>query len=119
MRASTFPETVRPQGGGEHYRRLIRTRTDTAGPPIFHVAGKVGRGPFVVATVDPDAPKPQSPSLAQIRHFLGGNFYLNCAGRLVNSTPAVSEFLQPAPPPGSDAHRYVVFHAMFDLPREC
>ncbi|KAJ7480629.1 PEBP-like protein [Mycena latifolia] len=81
-------------------------RNDTAGPPSFRVVGNVGHGPFVVATVDPDAPTPQDPSFAQIRHFLGGNFF-NHNGHLVNSTPAVSEFVQPAPPAGSDAHRYI------------
>lgn len=39
--------------------------------------------------------------MAQIRHFLGGNFF-NQDGRLVNNTPAVSEFRQPTPPAGSD-----------------
>ncbi|KAK6977555.1 phosphatidylethanolamine-binding protein [Favolaschia claudopus] len=82
-------------------------RNDTAGPPTFHVAGNVGKGPFVVATVDPDAPTPQAPTSAQIRHFLGGNFVLNSGGLLVNSTPAISEFRQPTPPAGSDAHRYI------------
>ncbi|KAJ7863963.1 PEBP-like protein [Mycena olivaceomarginata] len=83
-----------------------------AGAPITLHAGiqvprnDVGHGPFVVATVDPDAPTPQAPTEAQIRHFLGGNFF-NEGGRLVNSTPAVSEFLQPTPPAGSDAHRYI------------
>jgi len=81
-------------------------RNDTAGPPIFHVVGDVGRGPFVVATVDPDALTPQDPTVAQIRHFLGGNFF-NKGGLLVNSTPAISDFLQPTPPAGSDAHRYI------------
>ncbi|KAJ6551953.1 phosphatidylethanolamine-binding protein [Mycena capillaripes] len=81
-------------------------RNDTAGPPVFHVVGNVDRGPFVIATVDPDAPTPQAPTEAQIRHFLGGNFF-NEGGRLVNSTPAISEFLQPTPPAGSDAHRYI------------
>ncbi|KAJ7486052.1 PEBP-like protein [Mycena galericulata] len=80
-------------------------RNDTAGPPTFHVVGDVGRGPFVVATVDPDAPTPQDPTMAQIRHFLGGNFF-NEGGLLVNSTPALSEFRQPTPPAGSDPHRY-------------
>ncbi|KAJ7643973.1 PEBP-like protein [Roridomyces roridus] len=86
-------------------------QNDTAGPPTFQVVGDVGQGPFVVAAVDPDAPTPQAPTVAQIRHFLGGNFN-NEGGLLVNSTPAISEFLQPSPPAGSDAHRYVflLFH---------
>ncbi|KAJ7021584.1 PEBP-like protein [Mycena alexandri] len=85
--------------------------TDTAGPPTFHVVGDVGKGPFVVAAVDPDAPTPQAPTSAQIRHFLGGNFF-NHGGLLKNTTPAISEFRQPTPPAGSDAHRYtfLLFH---------
>ena len=66
-----------------------------------------------MAAVDLDAPTPQDPTEAQIRHFLGGNFELRLdpAGvdrglvRLANSTPALSEFRQPTPPAGSDPHR--------------
>ncbi|EEB96198.1 hypothetical protein MPER_04706, partial [Moniliophthora perniciosa FA553] len=63
-------------------------------------------GPFVVAAVDPDAPTPQDPTNAQIRHFLGGDF-TNEGGALTNSTPAITSFRQPTPPAGSPAHRYV------------
>jgi len=66
------------------------------------------QGPFVIAAVDPDAPTPQNPTNAQIRHFLGGNFTPNRLGLLSNSTPAISEFRQPTPPAGSDAHRYEI-----------
>ncbi|KAJ7266362.1 phosphatidylethanolamine-binding protein [Mycena haematopus] len=100
----SLPQTVGPPitlHAGIHV-----PRNDTAGPPIFRVVGNVGHGPFVISTVDPDAPTPQDPTVAQIRHFLGGNFF-NSGGRLVNSTPALSEFLQPTPPAGSDAHRYI------------
>ena len=60
--------------------------------------------------VDLDAPTPQQPTNAQIRHFLGGNFALgtpdaNGLSILSNSTPAVSEFKQPTPTAGSDPHR--------------
>ena len=60
--------------------------------------------------VDLDAPTPQQPTSAQIRHFLGGNFALgtpdaNGLSLLSNSTPALSEFRQPTPPAGSDPHR--------------
>ncbi|KAG6887358.1 hypothetical protein C0992_012661 [Termitomyces sp. T32_za158] len=49
---------------------------------------------------------------AQIRHFLGPNFFAECVTEghvhdLVNRTAAISEFLQPTPPAGSDAHRYI------------
>jgi hypothetical protein len=57
--------------------------------------------------VDPDA----SLNLAQIRHFLGGDFYLESGHwkvhALVNRTPAISEFIAPQPPAGSGLHRYV------------
>ncbi|KAF9468739.1 phosphatidylethanolamine-binding protein, partial [Collybia nuda] len=80
----------------------------TAGPPTFRLNGAAPSGPYVVATVDPDAPTPQMPTSAQIRHFLGGNFHMSSdSRRLTNSTPAISEFLQPTPPAGSDAHRYI------------
>jgi len=77
----------------------------TTGPPTFTIRGE-GTGPFVVAAVDPDAPTPQSPTLSQIRHFLGGDFVANSSFILSNSTAAISEWVQPAPPAGSDAHRY-------------
>ncbi|KAF9053966.1 PEBP-like protein [Hymenopellis radicata] len=87
-------------------------RNATANPPTFTLIGEnIGAGPFVVATVDPDAPTPQDPNIAQVRHFLGGNFITGSpaceAELLVNTTPAVSEWQQPTPPAGSDAHRYI------------
>ncbi|KAI0060349.1 PEBP-like protein [Artomyces pyxidatus] len=111
----TFPETKAPP---IHLTAGIHLpRNATVGPPSFGIletpaVARLGRGPFVVATVDPDAPTPQSPTAAQIRHFLGANFILGQAGsdgvaKLTNSTPALSGFLQPTPPPGSDAHRYI------------
>ncbi|KZV66228.1 PEBP-like protein [Peniophora sp. CONT] len=107
-------------------------RNATVGPPLFNILeanetatglnakrlppikdGPLDSTDFVVAMVDLDAPTPQDPTSAQIRHFLGSNFTLASppAGSdlapLVNSTPALSNFLQPTPPAGSDAHRYV------------
>lgn len=67
---------------------------------------------FTLPKVDPDAPTPQDPSAAQIRHFLGGNFKLEghptaegLGATLVNRTPALSDYIQPSPPNTSDAHR--------------
>ncbi|KAK0222202.1 PEBP-like protein [Armillaria fumosa] len=76
-------------------------------------------GPFVVAAVDPDAPTPQDPTNAQVRHFLGGNFEPSRLSRgraiLTNTTAAISNWRQPTPPAGSDAHRYVFL--VFNQPR--
>ena len=60
--------------------------------------------------VDPDAPTPQNPTAAQVRHYLGGDFRIqtvNGVGLLFNDTPALSEYRQPAPPNTSDPHRSV------------
>ncbi|KAF9045288.1 phosphatidylethanolamine-binding protein, partial [Panaeolus papilionaceus] len=64
------------------------------------------KGPFVIAAVDPDAPTPQTPTSAQIRHFLGGNFFVE-GTQLVNRTADISAYRQPTPPAGSPAHRYI------------
>ena len=84
----------------------------TVGPPRFAVRGNIAKSQkFVVATVDPDAPTPQNPTSAQIRHFLAGNF-VRGAGlpfgekALVHETVPLSGWLQPTPPAGSPAHRY-------------
>ncbi|KAI0677394.1 phosphatidylethanolamine-binding protein [Trametes maxima] len=67
---------------------------------------------FVLVMVDPDAPTPQNPSAAQIRHFLApglqANGSLAAGSALVNNTPAISDFLRPSPPAGSDPHRYTL-----------
>ncbi|KAF9482593.1 PEBP-like protein [Pholiota conissans] len=93
-------------------------RNATVGPPTFNVIGSVSKGPFVVAAVDPDAPTPQTPTSAQIRHFLGGNFFLDTPRTptlLSNNTPAISHFQQPTPPAGSDPHRYIFL--LFNQPK--
>ncbi|KAI0056049.1 PEBP-like protein [Artomyces pyxidatus] len=87
--------------------------SDVAGPPSFGLLKTLttpipGHGPFVVAAVDLDA----APQYGQIRHFLGGDYTpgpvgLDGVAKLTNSTPAVSEFIQPAPPVGDPPHRYV------------
>ncbi|KJA25690.1 hypothetical protein HYPSUDRAFT_199416 [Hypholoma sublateritium FD-334 SS-4] len=85
-------------------------RNETVGPPTYNVIGASSEGPFVIAVVDPDVPTPQNTSIAQIRHFLGGNFYRmnpKAPTLLYNNTPAVSEYLQPSPRAPSDAHRYI------------
>ncbi|THU81303.1 hypothetical protein K435DRAFT_936772, partial [Dendrothele bispora CBS 962.96] len=94
----------------------------TAGPPVFSISSDtvtvdaVGPGSFVIAAVDPDAPNPQQPAIAQVRHFSGSGFTQETGGALVNSTAAISEFMRLTPPAGSDAHRYVFL--LFNQPAE-
>ncbi|THU92230.1 PEBP-like protein [Dendrothele bispora CBS 962.96] len=66
---------------------------------------------FIVTMVDPDAPTPQNRSLAQVRHLVLADVRINGSGSegvalLTNSTPALSEYIPPGPPAGSDPHRY-------------
>ncbi|KAF9522744.1 phosphatidylethanolamine-binding protein [Crepidotus variabilis] len=92
-------------------------KNDTNTRPTFSVATPENKGvkaddlgPFVLSMVDPDAPTPQNPTVAQIRHFLAGNFYIESEGansQLVNKTPAISDWRAPNPTQGKDAHRYV------------
>lgn len=71
---------------------------------------------YLLAMVDPDAPTPQTPTSAQIRHLIAPDITVNGSlaqgGLLVNNTPAISNFLRPTPPAGSDPHRFV-FSAAF------
>ncbi|KAF8880613.1 hypothetical protein CPB85DRAFT_1340969 [Mucidula mucida] len=108
---------VRPQSNGAAITLEVGekvSRKATANPPTFTlVGGIIGAGPFVVETVVPDAPTPQDPYIAQVWHFLSGNFILGPPCReaelsdIVNTTPAISEWQQPTPPTGSHAHRYI------------
>lgn len=93
--------------------KISRSSPATVGPPHFAVRGALPPAQrFVVATVDPDAPTPQDPTEAQIRHFLAGNFARGTVTgpeqrEIVNETVPLSGWLQPTPPAGSPAHRYV------------
>ncbi|KLO17324.1 PEBP-like protein [Schizopora paradoxa] len=111
----TFPETNLGAGTPPvHLHAAIHlNRNQTAIPPSFSLSlpfsPSLVEKTFVIAAVDPDAPTPQDPTNAQIRHFLGGDFRLSLFGSglvFKNSTPAVTEFHQPTPPAGSDPHRY-------------
>jgi len=59
---------------------------------------------FVVALFDPDAPTPQNTTFAQFRHFLGAGYHWNAdTGVLANTTAALTKFVPPGPPPGSES----------------
>ncbi len=67
----------------------------------------LANGTFVLAIVDPDAPTPQNTSISQFRHMLGGDFRVNATGGvLMNTSAALSDFVPPTPPAGSDPHRF-------------
>ncbi|KAJ4479326.1 phosphatidylethanolamine-binding protein [Lentinula aciculospora] len=64
--------------------------------------------PYVLVIVDPDAPMPQNNTESQFRHMLGRDFHIDNSSKLVNTSAALSDFVNPTPPAGSDPHRYVV-----------
>lgn len=99
---------------------LTRTSVETAIAPTFGIRSSgntadPGIGPFVVAMIDLDAPTPQNTTYAELRHFLGGDLILkDCDDRttsgvasLSNMSVAITDYVQPAPPAGSDPHRHV------------
>ncbi|VDC07187.1 unnamed protein product [Peniophora sp. CBMAI 1063] len=73
---------------------------------------------FVLFALDPDAPTPQNTSLANFVHWVQPNLKISgpmsTFAPLVNSTPALFEYLSPAPPATSDAHRYAF--VLFEQP---
>lgn len=78
----------------------------TVGPPIFNVIGDVGRGPFIVFTIDSDA---YVPPTNQVRQSLAANLFRGSPTSsflLTNTTPAITDYIQPQPPAGSKPHRY-------------
>jgi len=85
---------------------------EVASAPSFslrsELASQLQGQKLVVVMIDPDAPTPQNKTFSQVRHFVGANFEVDAVGRLTNSTPAVSDFVAPAPPALSSPHRYVV-----------
>ncbi|KAF8827004.1 hypothetical protein HHX47_DHR5000844 [Lentinula edodes] len=64
--------------------------------------------PYVLVIIDPDAPMPQNNTESQFRHMLGGDFHVDNSSKLVNTSAALSDFVNPTPPTGSDPHRYVI-----------
>ncbi|KAJ3483643.1 hypothetical protein NLI96_g6172 [Meripilus lineatus] len=121
---SVLLEVVFPQASGppiEVNAGIQLPRDTTAISPTFSVRNgdlRLGSS-FVIASIDLDAPSPQAPTLSPIRHLLGGNFHPVPGGQgiqdLVNSTVALTDWLQPTPPAGSDPHRYVFF--LFNQPK--
>ncbi|KAG5636447.1 hypothetical protein H0H81_008037 [Sphagnurus paluster] len=89
----------------------------SANEPTLSIAGRADAtgpgGPFVAVMVDPDAPTPQDPSISQIRHLVASDLDAATSLRgkshqLTSATPAISSYIPPGPPAGSDAHRYII-----------
>ncbi|CAA7265460.1 unnamed protein product [Cyclocybe aegerita] len=84
---------------------------ETYSPPIFSVVGDPGLGPLVIALIDPDAFSHQDTSIAQIRHFLGGNYAFNPASGLLTLPTydvEISPYHYPMPYVSSGVHRQSV-----------
>jgi phosphatidylethanolamine-binding protein (PEBP) family uncharacterized protein len=94
----------------------VLTTNETTNEPEFWITyndSSFLKQSYVIAMVDPDAPTPQNRSLAQIRHFVGGDFVIsstapNGTARLTNTSAAIAEYISPGPPTGSDPHRYTM-----------
>ncbi|KAI9663039.1 MAG: hypothetical protein M1821_008087 [Bathelium mastoideum] len=83
---------------------------------------------FTVIMIDPDAPTPQQPTEAQILHWLQPSVRVSTNSSSTSSASALSPitlaasappqatYLQPSPPPGSAAHRYIQY--LFVQPKD-
>ncbi|KAF8351606.1 phosphatidylethanolamine-binding protein [Amanita rubescens] len=85
--------------------------SETSNEPQFSLCGNdaaLANQTFVLAMVDPDART--NVSVAQGRHFLGGGFVFrnDHSNKLVNTTPALSDYVGPEPLAGQSPHRYVI-----------
>lgn len=86
---------------------------ETFEPPKIAVSGEVTRlQRFVMTMLDLDAPTPELPNEAQVRHLLAGNMVRTVESfddpkELMLLSRPVSRWYEPTPPAGSDAHRYV------------
>ncbi|PIL34837.1 hypothetical protein GSI_02624 [Ganoderma sinense ZZ0214-1] len=95
---------------------LTLTREQTAmRPTVFLTSNDTALAApqtFVLAMIDPDAPTPENPTAAQFRLLLAPNMTLSGSlaegAMLVNNTPAITDFLRPNPPAGSDPHRFIL-----------
>ncbi|KAJ3505421.1 hypothetical protein NLJ89_g7425 [Agrocybe chaxingu] len=98
---------LKPVRAGAH----MSTR-DTYSMPVFSIVGDPGLGPLVVAMIDPDAFSHQDTSIAQVRHFLGGNYAFNRASGLLTLPTynvEISPYHYPMPYVSSGVHRYVFY----------
>jgi phosphatidylethanolamine-binding protein len=71
-------------------------------------------GPYTLLMVDPDARYPQSPNLRWILHWLQTDLTtappaVDGTSQLVNSTAPRAQYMRPAPPTNSSAHRYILY----------
>ncbi|KAI0927417.1 hypothetical protein AcV5_007960 [Taiwanofungus camphoratus] len=108
-----FPQNASSPGVALAAPNTTLSVAEVARVPYFVVSGPHvhAHDRLVVIAIDLDAPSPHSPSASPVRHFLGGAFEpvilpIPGAALLVNSTPAVSDWLSPAPA-SVDPHRYV------------
>ncbi|ORY80030.1 phosphatidylethanolamine-binding protein-like protein, partial [Protomyces lactucae-debilis] len=80
----------------------------TSFAPLINFTGSANVR-YTVAMVDPDAPTPQNPTSAQIRHWLVTDVQASTAPTNISSGNVLSGYRAPSPPAGSAPHRYAFF----------
>jgi hypothetical protein len=82
---------------------------EVAQTPSFYLSSNItsyARQRFVLTVIDPDAPTPEDPSLAQFRHYLASDLTVNTTNATIDFAPLQlgtenSDWYPPAPPYGS------------------
>ena len=99
-----------PQGIVNYGNSIANAATLYAPNITFPAEANYPDAEYTLAMVDPDAPTPQNPTSAQIRHWLVSNVSPSTSPQNLSLVGTVlSAYRSPMPPAGSDPHRYSFF----------
>ncbi|KAH8827473.1 phosphatidylethanolamine-binding protein [Flagelloscypha sp. PMI_526] len=84
---------------------------DTASEPKWSISGATAEElkgkAFTIFLVDPDAPKPEEPTVSQVIHFAQTDFVVQEDLTLISTAVPLTPYHGPNPPAISSAHRYI------------
>lgn len=83
--------------------------TDAQTPPELFFEGLDASKIYLIVGLDIDAPFPSWGVLGPILHWIQPGVKVTESSTLDTSGPSISNYIGPAPPPGSSPHRYIFF----------
>ncbi|KAH8827469.1 phosphatidylethanolamine-binding protein [Flagelloscypha sp. PMI_526] len=86
-------------------------KSNTASEPKWSISGATAEElkgkAFTIFLVDPDAPKPEEPTVSQVIHFAQTDFVVQEDLTLISTAGPLTPYHGPNPPAISSAHRYI------------
>ncbi|KAH8792264.1 phosphatidylethanolamine-binding protein [Flagelloscypha sp. PMI_526] len=86
-------------------------KSNTASEPKWSISGATAEElkgkAFAIFLVDPDAPKPEEPTVSQVIHFAQTDFVVQEDLTLSSTAAPLTPYHGPNPPAISSAHRYI------------